>query len=965
MRRLFALFLSILSVLACVIEMEEVPVEELEKNEMVQVHFSPEVLVTTRSSVFTDEMQINDIYVCAFRNGMIVDEKYTTSLDDLVLKLPVGNSFNVYAVANIGECPSVHTESVFVNDYAYSISDISRLEYGLPMSCVSKNLYVGPSTKSVKLQMERLAAKITLSLDKSSLLNGLHVNSVRLCQSASVVRPFKWEGRGGSRVQSSRETVPGDHATDEDLARLNSGEMVTFYTLENCQGVLLPQNKDPHEKVPDNLGNKYGLCTYLEVSCAFGDEGLFDGGVDYRIYLGLDSTSSFDVPGNSCINVALALTDDGLHDVSWKVDANVSIRNGYALGSVQQGMHQMNGLYVGEKLIYNVALADELIDYLDGNVSGCSLRYVSDGENSDALRVEQMKYDDNALQAELRCLEPSSGELYLYGPDGECLGLLEGVVHIKVPRLVVSESPKWTSSDPVEPMDYMPECEINGFPAEFFVYHVDDEGCNLNCSRSYGFDHSLFKFQYSGAISGSSNISTARSEFENIGDEESGNAAVKFRVFCDNDGDDHSMNLLLADIFNFSQPVYVELTESSFGTAMELSVEMEIPQITMSLVDNGWAKYHDCQLSAIVDNPSNLPLHVNVWQLIAANTNYKAVDESYVENNLILDRMHYMTGVPYNGVPPLFGSNVSFESERNECGSSALEKGDLLVYPLRGISTDDIRKAMYYDKYGNNQMMHFVDVSLNGRKLNAYDIVLEDTVSDGSATYQYMYYSQDSWNYRGASLFSCGEFISNSSSWVYDYPNVNPCSLDGLYGRYSAGLPVTLTYGYNTGSKKVTLATNSVNIANYDMSVSVLFRGAVNGYVQTYPKGTWYAAQDNYCTVEIDHVASGIPLKSNSSYVWADDGIISASIAEIYEYSYLDSPKPLGSDSFMHRAHPVDLDLNVSCFTEGDFKNELLPTSASWKISNIDYYHQQDDTNYKCLLNAEIQEFMITVVRMR
>ena len=963
MKRFCTLLVSVLSLLSCVIEMEEVPVEELEKNEMAQVHFSPEVSVATRSSISPDEMQINDIYICAFRNGMLVDEKYTTSLDDLVLTLPVGNSFNVYAVANMGECMSIPKESAFVNDLAYSISDVSRLEYGLPMSCVSKNLYVSPSTRSVKLQVERLAAKVTLSLDKSSLLKGLRVNSVRLCQSASVVRPFKWEGRGDSRVQSAGEVVFGDYATDEDLNMLNSGECIMFYTLENCQGILLPQNDDPREKVPDNLGNKYGLCTYLEVNCAFDDEGIFDGCVDYRIYLGLDSTSSFDVPGNACINVSLSLTDDGLHDVSWKVDADVSIRNGYALGSVQHGMHQMNGLYVGEKLIYNVSLADELMDYLDGDVTGCSLRYVSDGMESDALLVGQVNYGGNEFQTELSCLESTSGKLYLYGPGEECLGLLDDNVHIKIPKLLVSESPQWTSSEPVEPMDYMPECEVNGHSAEFYIYHVDDEGCNLNCSRSYGFDHSLFQFQYAGARSGSSTLSSIRTEFENIGDQQCGNAAVKFRVFCDNDGEDHSMNLLLSDIFNFSQPVYVGLMEKSFGVAMELSLEIEIPQICLSLVDNGWAQYHDCQLSLVVDNPSNLPLQVSAWQLIATNTNYKAVDESYVENNLIVDRMHYMTGEPYNGMPPLYGSHASFESERNEYGSSALIKGNLLVYPLHGISTDDIRKAMYYDKFGNNQMMHFVDVVLNGSKLNADDVILEDTVSDGSTTFEYIYYSQDAWNYRGASLFSCGEFISSSNSWVYEYPNVSPVSLDRLHARNSAGLPITLSFGYNTGSKKVTLASNSVNMANYDMGISVLYKGAVNGYVQTYPKGTWYAAQDNYCSVEIDHVTSGIPLKVNSSYVWADDGIISASVAGIYEYSYLDSPKPLGSDSYMHRAHPVDLNLNVSCFTEGEFQKELFPMISSWKLSNIDYYHQQDDVNYKCPLNVEVQGFTLAVVR--
>ena len=81
------------------------------------------------------------------------------------------------------------------------------------------------------------------------------VTSVRLNQCASVVRPFKDARGAGSRVEDPSEIIPGDSATQTDLAELNEGGRVTFYTLENCQGVLLPENKSSAAKIPESNVN--------------------------------------------------------------------------------------------------------------------------------------------------------------------------------------------------------------------------------------------------------------------------------------------------------------------------------------------------------------------------------------------------------------------------------------------------------------------------------------------------------------------------------------------------------------------------------------------------------------------------------------------------------------------------------------------------------------------------------------
>jgi hypothetical protein len=115
------------------------------------------------------------------------------------------------------------------------------------------------------------------------------------------------------------------------------------------------------------LGEAHG------VDCEFDGSGFLEGDVRYRIYLGLDDCTSFDVPGNSSINISLMLTGDGLNAVSWKVNADVSVRDGYFSGEMVKGMHAMDDLYVGEVFLYEVSYSDELISSYQQSASSTAM----------------------------------------------------------------------------------------------------------------------------------------------------------------------------------------------------------------------------------------------------------------------------------------------------------------------------------------------------------------------------------------------------------------------------------------------------------------------------------------------------------------------------------------------------------------------------------------------------------------
>ena len=960
MIRPFYVLMVLLCALSCTMHEVEPVDSGSDDADVVAVAFRTGVSCPLKSSVSVDEPAINNINVYAYRNGVLVDEVFSVDLDEIVLRLPADYTYNIYAIANVGPCRADVDEETFLEELSCRIAGIGGLARGLPMRCANRNVYVTGKSQTVDILLERMAAKVTFSVDKASLLEGLRVTSVRLCQSACIVHPFKWEG--GSRVESPDDTFDGDHATAADLRSLNSGGEVFFYTLENCQGMLLPDNQDPSLKVPKMIPGKEGLCSYLEVGCEFDGSGLLEGDVCYRLYLGLDDCSSFDVPGNSCINVSLMLTGDGLKKVTWKVNADVSIRDGYASGEVGHGRHGMSDLYVGEVLLYEVELAEELAEYLGNDVSGCSLRLVRDGEIVPGLSARFL--DGQGLCAELRCEEVAEGALCLFDSAGRFAGCLEDEVRISLPRVVLSEYSEWMDDAPVEQLTYIPECEVNGAAAGVYIYLTDRQGYNLNGIHSYGFDSGLFDFRDGGTRSGDDAVRAVMADFEQM-PQTAGSPAVRVDVSCANDGRSHEENLLLTEVYAAERSAMLTVEERNFELSSWFRIGLGIPQITLTLVDNGWAGYYACQLAMKVDNPSNLPLDVSFWQIVATNSAYGAVDYEYVEDNLRVEHLEYMTGEFYNGAPQLYGSMSGFCSERNEEGDQALDDGSALVYPLEGISTDDIIKAANYDRRGTGQMIHLVDATLAGRYLSALDLRLEDMVSNGSSRYDYMYYSEDSWNYRGAGLCSADLVLEWPQAWTHDCPNLTPGRMDRLVDRWDQGSSVCVSMLYDASQGRASVMTHAGKGAQYGLTLSFQYAGKVDGYVQTYPNGTWGKPQDNRCSVAFSHVKTGVPLVESALHVWADDAGLKSAMDQIYGYTYKDSDRPLGADAYMHRAHPTAMALNMNLCVEGEKGGELYPYYVLWDADYLEYYHSQDAKIYKCALNSVTNAYRLSVVRSK
>lgn len=279
------------------------------------VHFEiqkPEPESRARSIVQTDENAVNDINIFIYDQGLLAGDIYMKDSSNAEVELASGKTYTFYTLANAGNqtAPAEEKDIAGYRHKSAGVGDFALL--GIPMASTDRYAVSGKET-TVKISLERLSSRINFRIDTEAI-PGFRVTSVMLHNCPADVAPFA--------LSSAAQAVSsGDMASTDDIKALNSGGTVHFYTLENCQGVLLPDNGDPWQKIPENIPEeKAELCTYMEVYAILDGTSGLEGNVIYRFYLGQDTTSDFNVIRNTSSTVTLVTTEEGLDKVSWKID---------------------------------------------------------------------------------------------------------------------------------------------------------------------------------------------------------------------------------------------------------------------------------------------------------------------------------------------------------------------------------------------------------------------------------------------------------------------------------------------------------------------------------------------------------------------------------------------------------------------------------------------------------------------
>ena len=298
------------------------------------------------------DTKVTDVTLAAYdSDGKFVNAMYDDSPRSPVSLYVDGSGSNtVYALVNMGDmtkCFPMHENDVADIEYVIeSYQDVALK--GIPMCGVHKGC-VYQAGQTVSISVERLFAKLNARVLHTSLAgsNQSSVFAYNLCNKSIYLRqanrrllPF---AKGGSKAEVQDDILElSDYNSDLNDKNSYQGSLsqsqmgpgvgyfqdttIVLYVPENIQGVLLPSNTDPMEKVDKRIsdlnGKDYGhLCTYLELNATKPDRGEgFSGDLTYRCYLGEDNVTDFSIKRNSCYDLTLNLTDGGFHLDSWKVE---------------------------------------------------------------------------------------------------------------------------------------------------------------------------------------------------------------------------------------------------------------------------------------------------------------------------------------------------------------------------------------------------------------------------------------------------------------------------------------------------------------------------------------------------------------------------------------------------------------------------------------------------------------------
>ena len=281
----------------------------------------------TKASI-PDEDIINDINLLLFENGKAESFIWKEGLGadsrtDMDISYIKGRRYSLLILANMGRKIEVHDTSE-IKELITELPDTEGFREGIPMNAYIEDI-VFDGQRKMEVTLERLAAKISIRMDRSRLSSDVKmtVKEVRIGnypRYAKVMEP--------SRVSTVHDRFEsGFHLTEEQCLTLNetgmggiSGE-VSVYMLENMQGSFPYRINEDEEKVLDEDDPLSGLCSYLELEIDYSSPDLisYDSPLIYRFYLG-DGLRSLDVERNCHYRITVIPEDDGLSGGGWRVD---------------------------------------------------------------------------------------------------------------------------------------------------------------------------------------------------------------------------------------------------------------------------------------------------------------------------------------------------------------------------------------------------------------------------------------------------------------------------------------------------------------------------------------------------------------------------------------------------------------------------------------------------------------------
>lgn len=256
----------------------------------VEIAVRPDAMIgLTRS---TDEMAIRDVNLYLYaKKGAMVLHRYFVSRQ-FSFECPPGD-YMLYLIANaredLGELDETQLED-------YAIHWQGSYEE-LPMTtCQELSITTGPgTTQSLSIEVTRQVAKVACNIAVASAVRDIHLESVQFCNLPQQAHPFS-DGSPSDRAENYAKG-PLTELSEAEAATCT----LTGYMLENRQGEV-PSISDQREKNPDHAPR---YATFLMIRATRNGKVLA-----YRVYLGENNTTNFDVRPNTFHTLHITILGD-------------------------------------------------------------------------------------------------------------------------------------------------------------------------------------------------------------------------------------------------------------------------------------------------------------------------------------------------------------------------------------------------------------------------------------------------------------------------------------------------------------------------------------------------------------------------------------------------------------------------------------------------------------------------------
>ncbi len=950
--------------------------------------------VGVKSALFRDE-DIKDINLFLWSNGRCVSHSYLPEIEGGAVSLDLARrrSYSFYVLANCGQ-EITPSESGWMSDEesmerlrvslgAVSAADgkvsgnadeesssgtASESERLIPLSGALRDYTLPEIGTHITLRLERLLCRIILSFSCDEALSGsgIKVTGVRLCDAPLSVSPFSKKSRSEQNGVSS-----GDYSSPEDIARLNAGEAVEFYSFENCWGDLLEGNTDPGQKIPDNLEVDHGP-TYLEVGCAFDDGKLLGGELTYRIYLGADITSNFDLERNCSYSIRLSGSKNGLGELSWRIDKNVSYNDNLASFSITEGRHGADDLYIGEIFRAKVSDIDPSVTaFFGGSLqemsNSCTLRCINpnngDSSNDPIVFSTDGVGSDGTIAVTGVCQsELQDAQLWICDAEGDPITRIGEEVSVWPPEVVLSTEAQGETPSEVEKN---PTAVLNGEQVRLYAYLCDRDGHNLLCHNDNGLvfhskAYSLEAVLGIGSVSASKNCFSCR--LDNIYEEKD---LLEDQPYCAlvlkavNAGDSETVNTELWNVVSTSGPLSLGIRDERHNVSGNIPADVGYTKISTVFYDTAYGGKELAEeygfsaaeepLFVIVNNPSRMSFKFK-YMALTKRGSAKSYSKLSPQDGALICAYNCPSSLT---LPPNLYLHYAEADVKSLTSSSAISCH--ITHSPEGITRIGLKRdfaqlinavktgegILCYNKYG------YYDSALTTPSTRGFPITggicamfdlatgpgarmeysYEDALLDSSEESKYVYLN----DYYPLSVrfYSAGEYFGNIDGETYSYsayPDLTPWNLSGIVGNKR-----TVVIGMNnttTTSPYFTLKADKT-FSGVRAQASLTCLGACN----TYANGT--KRDPVYYSFEKSATATGVYLQSltagaASSFTGSS---ISSLFTSVYNTTYTDSHNWYGnSNNWQHHSHPTKLTLDAT-FSEGGSNRYLYDFAAYTPVS--------------------------------